>query len=504
MPINLLHETPLNDFLIDVVYQGGNIPKQPSYQGNFKSPDYVEQHRDEIVKGILLQYIKLRLRGYMTGLKDEPAFVLVDKTRQDLPGWTAGVFAHGDDIYEFEGSKMSDKLRDDITTVRDYLYDVADQYVGKVIETARRTEKQPKIRYDYLKTTNEFDTFDKALAASQKWHENMAEELAKRNRGQELLQKSLIGVKHIMDLPNKMVAYQLLTSEALDFESEYMGHCVGKGGYDTGVKDGSIKIYSIRDEHGEPHATLEVRGTEVHQVKGKSNKAPIRKYVPPIKHFIEAQHFDIVSDYQKMGLIKQDGKLYDLFNLPIDFKVVKGNLNLGSLDLTELPDLSAVVVNGGFWCSNNQLTSLQGCPKRVGGGFWCGENQLTSLAGAPQSVGGDFSCSNNQLTSLDGAPQSVGGSFWCSSNQLTSLHGAPKSAKKYIYGKLENPENMTAPRYLQGKDTDIDPDILEKMIANGEKQTIETFRGAQQNLFSRALAGLRGIMRKPNDVQGKS
>ncbi len=57
---------------------------------------------------------------------------------------------------------------------------------------------------------------------------------------------------------------------------------------------------------------------------------------------------------------------------------------------------------------------------------------------------------------------------------------------------------------MQGKDTDIDPDILEKMIANGEKQTIETFRGAQQNLFSRALAGLRGIMRKPNDVQGKS
>ena len=41
MPINLLYEKPLNDFLIDVVYQGDTVPKQPNYHGNFKSPDYV-------------------------------------------------------------------------------------------------------------------------------------------------------------------------------------------------------------------------------------------------------------------------------------------------------------------------------------------------------------------------------------------------------------------------------------------------------------------------------
>ena len=269
MALNLLNDKQLNDYLTDITYQGATVPKQQNYRGEFESADYVYQHHDEIVKGILNQYIKLRLREYMLNHKDEPAFVLVDKNRTDLPNWTNQTFARGEDIYEFDGQKMSDKLREDITTVRDYLYDVAVQYVDKVIETARKTEKKPKIRYDYLKTSNEFATFEMALDAAKKWHENMATELAKRNRGRELLEKSLVGVKHIMDLPNNMSAYQLLTPAALDFESEYMGHCVGKGGYDSGVKNGSIEIYSIRDERGEPHATLEVRGKEVHQVKGK-------------------------------------------------------------------------------------------------------------------------------------------------------------------------------------------------------------------------------------------
>ena len=426
MALNLLNDKQLNDYLTDITYQGAAVPKQQNYRGEFESADYVYQHRDEIVKGILNQYIKLRLREYMLNHKDEPAFVLVDKNRTDLPNWTNQTFARGEDIYEFDGQKMSDKLREDITTVRDYLYDVAAQYVDKVIETARKTEKKPKIRYDYLKTSNEFATFEMALDAAKKWHENMATELAKRNRGRELLEKSLVGVKHIMDLPNNMSAYQLLTPAALDFESEYMGHCVGKGSYDSGVKDGSIEIYSIRDERGEPHATLEVRGKKVHQVKGKQNKAPIRKYVPAIKHFIESQNLDIVHDLKNLGLIKQDGKYYDIYNLPKGF-VVTGDLDLSDQGLTELPDLSTITVNGYFDCSDNQLTSLKGAPQSVDGYFFCSNNQLTSLEHAPQSVDSYFDCSDNQLTSLEHAPQRVGGDFFCSNNQLTSLEHAPQS-----------------------------------------------------------------------------
>ena len=426
MALNLLNDKSFNDYLTDITYAGESVPKQQNYRGEFESPDYVYQHRDEIIKGILNQYIKLRVREYILNMEHEPAFIPVDKNRADLPSWTGTVFNRGDKIYEFDGTKMSDKLRGDVITVRDYLYDVAGMYVDKVIETARRTKRKPRIRYDYLKTSNEFATFDMALDAAHQWHEHMAEELARRNKGKELLNKSLVGVQHIMDLPGNMAAYQLMTPDALDFESDYMGHCVGRGSYDADVASGKTKIYSIRDEHGEPHVTLEVRGTGVHQIKGKQNKAPVRKYVPAVVKFIESQHLEIVNDLKNLGLIRQDGKFYDIYNLPKNF-VVKGDLDLSDMELTELPDLSTVTVLGNFNCEHNQLTSLVGAPKSVGGDFVCKFNQLTSLTGAPKSVGGDFYCHCNQLTSLTGAPKSVGGDFWCEHKQLTSLEHAPKS-----------------------------------------------------------------------------
>ena len=83
------------------------------------------------------------------------------------------------------------------------------------------------------------------------------------------------------------------------------------------------------------------------------------------------------------------------------------------------------VVTGNFWCSGNQLISLEGAPNKVGGNFDCSYNQLTSLVGAPDKVGGGFHCYGNQLTSLVGAPKLVGGGFYCFDNQLTSLDGLP-------------------------------------------------------------------------------
>lgn len=489
MAIDLIDESKLTAYITDLVYQGTPQQIEQHFNGEFESADYVTQNRDTIIKGILKQYIRRRLRDYMVAIENEPAFVLVDRNDPNLPGWVETVFAKGKKVYDFDATKMSDKLRDEIITVRDYLYEMAGQYVDKTAEIARRTNKKPKIRYDYLKTSNEYATFEMALDAAKKWHEHLAENLAKLNKSKEMLEKSLVGAVHVMDLCDGLSAYQLTTEEALDFESEYMGHCVGKGSYDKGVKDGSIKIYSIRDERGEPHATFEVRGNEVYQAKGKQNKALVRKYVPAAKMFIEQMGLDLTHDAKNLGLIKQDGKFYDIYNLPKNF-VIKGDLDLSEMGLEKLPDLSTVTVMGifncsknklidltgspksvsilfncsynqlislkgapqsemdCFDCSDNQLTSLEGAPKMVSGGFHCGYNQLTSLfgapqsgafefscehnkltnlKGAPQSVGGDFDCSNNQLISLEGAPQSVGNNFDCSNNRLTSLEGAPKS-----------------------------------------------------------------------------
>lgn len=126
---------------------------------------------------------------------------------------------------------------------------------------------------------------------------------------------------------------------------------------------------------------------------------------------------------------EQDGKVYNLYNLPDGF-VIKGNLRLIGLGLTELPDLSKVRVEGDFVCRHNKLTSLKGSPKEVKGDFDCQNNQLTSLEGAPEEVKGDFDCNNNKLTSLKGAPKKVG-AFNCAENELTSLLGGPTIVRAY-------------------------------------------------------------------------
>ena len=450
MSINLLNDKQFNDYLTDITYQGTPVPKQPNYHGDFESVDYVEQHRDEIIKGILNQYIKLRLREYVVNLENEPAFVLVDKNRTDLPGWTQQTFERGEDIYEFNGALMSNQLRNDIVMVRDYLYDAAGQYVDKVIKNARETGKKPKIRYDFLKTSNEYSTFEKALQAANDWHENMAEELAKRNKSKDFLEKSLKGTKKIMDLPDGLTAYELITEEALDFESDNMGHCVGRGSYDAGVKDGRIHIYSIRDKHGEPHATLEIKDNKVYQIKGKANKALIKKYIPATFNFIDSQRWEVVNDLANIRAIQQDGKLWDIYNLPKGF-VVRGNIDLREQDLTELPDLSDVTVEGNFDCSSNQLTSLKGAPRTVNGDFNCSHNQLSDLRGGPENVRGAFRCWYNQLTSLFGAPQHVGGEFNCNLNMLTDLQGAPQYVGQGFYCTNNVLTSLNgAPRYVGG------------------------------------------------------
>jgi hypothetical protein len=97
----------------------------------------------------------------------------------------------------------------------------------------------------------------------------------------------------------------------------------------------------------------------------------------------------------------------------------KGSLNSSDLKLTELPViLKDISVDEDFFCSGNNLTSLENCPKTIGRDFYCDNNLLTTLAGAPTSVGRNFICSYNKLTSLEGAPKTVGGNFYCDNNSV--------------------------------------------------------------------------------------
>lgn len=86
--------------------------------------------------------------------------------------------------------------------------------------------------------------------------------------------------------------------------------------------------------------------------------------------------------------------------------VIEGDLDLRDKGMTELPDLSKVIVKGDFNCSKNRLKSLKGSPQTVAGNFSCIKNKLTSLEGVPQKIGGSFFCTENKgLNSLLGIPQ---------------------------------------------------------------------------------------------------
>ena len=128
-------------------------------------------------------------------------------------------------------------------------------------------------------------------------------------------------------------------------------------------------------------------------------------------------------------------KRHEILNYSInpDLSIdVKGNVDLGNLKLTSLP-LRFSRVGGYFFCSANQLTTLEGSPREVGGYFSCYSNHLTTLEGGPIEVGENFDCAFNNLTTLEGGPSEVGGYFNCTSNHLTTLEGGPREVGEVFY-----------------------------------------------------------------------
>ena len=98
-------------------------------------------------------------------------------------------------------------------------------------------------------------------------------------------------------------------------------------------------------------------------------------------------------------------------------------------DLKQLPLTFNEVVR--FSCDDNDLTTLEGCPKIVRGWFTCSSNKLTSLEHSPKIVEGDFGCwYNHHITSLEGLDDTYINEmlYVRHCNNLYSLKGFPKKA----------------------------------------------------------------------------
>lgn len=90
-----------------------------------------------------------------------------------------------------------------------------------------------------------------------------------------------------------------LSQRSLECESDDMGHCVGRGGYDVDRNP----IVSLWDRRGNSYVTIELESDmqTVKQIKGVANAAPVEKYIPEIKKLVEKHGFKITNDGEEIG-----------------------------------------------------------------------------------------------------------------------------------------------------------------------------------------------------------
>ena len=77
---------------------------------------------------------------------------------------------------------------------------------------------------------------------------------------------------------------------------------------------------------------------------------------------------------------------------------VDGDVRLYNKNLSKLPDyIQFGYVKLNFQINDNKLTTLKGCPFRVGRDFFCNHNQLYSLEYLPKIIGQDFIGGSNPI-----------------------------------------------------------------------------------------------------------
>ena len=109
----------------------------------------------------------------------------------------------------------------------------------------------------------------------------------------------------------------------------------------------------------------------------------------------------ICEDYGIIEYVINDDQTIDVI----------GNVSINRQGITELP-IRFRNVYGSFNCYSNELTTLKGCPNRVGGDFVCSWNQLKTLEHSPQIVVGNYYCHNNKLECIKDGTSDLYGEFY--------------------------------------------------------------------------------------------
>lgn len=408
MPVNLRNEKALNQYIENLVYHGEK--HEALKPAELQDKAFVGENKDKIISAMIYQWMKMRVREHLTESSEVPYLEPVTAADEKDPVWLKAALAEGRPVYDFNAEEISEGFYNKLNAIRDCFYSSCLDYLDKEL-----SKPKVKLKVDYLKTVHDYDSFEKAVIAANKWHEGLAQAAQKQTFKEEDRRRMENGTEFVMDLGDGFKAVKLLTPEALDAESDKMGHCVGQGGYDRAVKSNAIQIYSIRDEKGEPHVTFEIQNNLVKQCKGKADKLVIKKYLPYVQKFINRMGLNPYDDAKNMGMVKDiSGKFINMYEMPegAHFK----NLDLSNTEVSVLP--KGVIVDGYADLSGTRLKSLPEDLK-VGKNLSINDTGIESLPFG-FSVGGSLSAKRSALKAL---PEGLrtGGSLDVSDTKVSSF-----------------------------------------------------------------------------------
>lgn len=187
----------------------------------------------------------------------------------------------------------------------------------------------------------------------------------------------------------------------------------------------------------------------------------------------EIKNFTILKDnsVNVHGDVRLADKLANLLKLPLNFNVIEGDFDIGDNELTSLEG-SPKKVLGSFMAHKNEIHSLKGGPKEVGGSFVILHNNITSLEFSPTLVKEDFICSHNPLKDLEGINTVLGYVF-------TGVPIANIKCQKYVY------KGVTTYKYP----ADLVMKYLEKQYISltDEEKAFEETRKNLENVITKML-----------------
>ena len=133
------------------------------------------------------------------------------------------------------------------------------------------------------------------------------------------------------------------------------------------------------------------------------------------------KYLEMFEGYQSESEVAEICKRYRISNWSLESGLVNvdDGVYLNDRGLTHIP-LKFGVFTGYFNCAFNNLTSLDGCPLRVGGFFDCDSNNLTSLEGCPKYVGSNFYCQGNSIREFIGIKY-IERVLWCVGNPIYEI-----------------------------------------------------------------------------------